>query len=120
MAELERVIRRFENISSLANKLGEITYYAVLEEDNFPEKIGEAIASLVSSCELERDYDIINKVIVAICGYSIPTLLDRIVECDKDRDWEWDTIGLEQYLGSFSGSEQDEEDEENEEDDEEE
>lgn len=118
MAELERVKQHFNNVTSLSNKLGEITYYAVLEEDNFPEKIGEALESLISSCKLERDYDIINKVIVAICGYSIPTLLERIDECDKDRDWEWETLGLEQFLKNFSESTQEEDGEEDEEEDE--
>lgn len=88
MKRIERLNNAYREIENFRDKLGETFYDAVQEDDNYTYEIAKSIIHVFNMCKTERDVEIADKMLIAICGYSIDTLLSRIEEREAiDYDW---------------------------------
>lgn len=56
-------------------EIGKTVRCAFCEDDNFDEDIANSIYNGLLTCETERDLKMFERGIVALCGYSINTIL---------------------------------------------
>lgn len=92
-SDLEKLFNdAYLEIDNFREKLGEITFDAIMEEDNFSCDIAKGIINTFDMCNNEREYDIANAMLIGICGYGIETLLNRIRERDKE-GYSWESCG---------------------------
>lgn len=80
----------YAEIDNFRNKLGETFFDAVMEEDNFTYEMAKGIISTFSSCNSKKEFEAANNMLIAICGYSFETLVERIKERDK-QDYSWES-----------------------------
>lgn len=59
-------------------ELGNVIYEAFMEDDNLFCDIGGAVIYTFNVCETEKEKEIANRMLAAICGYRIETLLNRM------------------------------------------
>lgn len=71
-------------ISNFTDKLGENFFDAIMEEDNTTYEMAKSIINVFLECETERDFKIADDMLMAACGYSFQTLVERIEELDED------------------------------------
>lgn len=77
------------NIDNFIEKLGEEIIEAVMEKDNFSCEISKSVISVFDSCTTNQEFEIADKMLIAICGYSINTLIENIKDKDaKGHIWE--------------------------------
>lgn len=74
--------KAYMEIENFRDKLGEVFYDAVQEDDNSTYEMAKSIIAVFDSCETERDFEIADKMLTAICGWCLQTLVDRIVSRD--------------------------------------
>lgn len=86
----EIVDRAYLDIDNFKEKLGEVFYDAIQEEDNFTYDMAKGIISVFDNqCNTDREFEIADAMLVATCGYGIETLISRIKERDKEGHcWE--------------------------------
>lgn len=72
----------YTEISNFRDKLGETFFDAVMEEDNSSYEMAKSIISTFDSCTTEKEFDVANQMLIAVCGYSFETLVERIKERD--------------------------------------
>ena len=77
--------KAYIEIENFSDKLGETFYGAVQEEDNTTYEMAKGIIGVFSSCETQKDFDIANAMLIAICGRSFETLVEIIKERDNSR-----------------------------------
>jgi len=80
-----------EKIDSFKEKLGETFFDAVMEDDNFTYDMSKAMISVLRSCKTKEEYDIAERMIEAICGYKLETLVDKIKEKDH-KNFKWESV----------------------------
>ncbi len=82
--------KAYREIPNFIIKLGQIFYDAVQEDDNFTSDMAKSILQVFYKCETEKDFEIADGMLIAICGYSFETLLQKIKEKDEEGfQWEW-------------------------------
>lgn len=73
--------KAFEEIEDFADKLGENCYDAILEDDNTTYDIAKGIITVFSNfCNTEKEFEIADLMLIAVCGYGFETLVKRIKE----------------------------------------
>lgn len=78
-----------EKITNFTDKLGENFFDAIMEDDNSTYDMGRGIVSAFSDCRTEREFEVANNMLMATCGYSFETLVERIEELDESGHlWE--------------------------------
>ncbi len=76
-------------IENFSDKLGENVYDSMQEEDNSTYDMGIDIINIFSNqCTTERDFYLADSMLMAVCGYSFKTLVERIQELDE-LGFEW-------------------------------
>lgn len=88
---MEKIIDRINKIDDFNDKIGEIVYDEINDAGNSTYEIGRSLSYLIRSCETERELDLVDRAVVAICGWSIDTLIDMIEERDKE-NYVWESI----------------------------
>lgn len=79
----------YTEVDSFRDKLGETFFDAVMEEDNSTYEMSKSIISTFDSCKDDMEFKVADNMLIAICGYSLETLIDRIKERDKQKHkWE--------------------------------
>lgn len=64
--------------------LGNTFYEAFMEEDNTFYEIGKSMTHVFEMCETERDVEFADRMLIAVCGYGIETLMNRMVGEDDE------------------------------------
>lgn len=61
-----------------------------MEEDNYTYNMSESILHVFDvRCETPEEQEAADRLLTAICGYRLQTLIDRIIEYDaKGHHWE--------------------------------
>ena len=77
-------------IDNFRDKLGEMFLDFFNEEDNSTYEIAKSIIAVIDTCETERDFEIADRMVTAICGYSLDSIIDNIKERDED-DYIWES-----------------------------
>lgn len=79
----------YAEIENFKEKLGENFLDAIMEYDNSTYDMAKGIISVYRECKTERDFQIANDMLEAVCGYSFGTLIERIQELDENgHQWE--------------------------------
>ncbi|MBD5534552.1 MAG: hypothetical protein HDQ99_02610 [Lachnospiraceae bacterium] len=82
--------KAYAEINNFRDKLGENFYDAIQEDDNSTYEMAKGIISVFSSqCNTKKDFDIADAMLMAICGYSFETLVERIKELDE-MGYQWE------------------------------
>ena len=80
------------DIEFLADKLGEIVFDEINADDNFTCEIGKQIIFTFNQCKTEKEFQVANDMLIAICGWSFDTVVDKIKKLDAE-DFYWESIG---------------------------
>ena len=86
-----------KKIYNFREKLGEVMYDAINEWDNFPRDMAKYAIDAFLECETEREFQIANNMLTAICGWGIDTLIERIEEKDADPNFYWESCEKEDW-----------------------
>ena len=78
MDRVKRLNEFDDKIEEFDVKLGSAVYEAFMEDGNFFNDIGSAIVSTFNACKTESEVEIADRMLIAICGYGIETLLNII------------------------------------------
>lgn len=97
MKRIEEMNRAYREIEDFRDKLGETFFDVFMEEDNNNYEVAKSIIHVFDMCETERDAEIADKMLIAICGYSLEALINKIRE-NEEKDTEklkelWDLAG---------------------------
>lgn len=74
----------YENIESFRDKLGETFNDMYMEDDNSTYEVAKSIINVFDSCKTDRDFEMANRMLVAICGWSITSIINKIEERDTN------------------------------------
>lgn len=80
----------YEQIDDFADKLGEIIYDKMFDENPTTE-IGKYVFLTLKECKTDRDFKIANDMLSAICGWNLDSLIEMIRERDEE-DYAWESI----------------------------
>lgn len=73
----------YAEIDNFRDKLGEVFFDAVMEEDNSTYEMSKSIIATFSNCNSKKEFEAANSMLMAVCGYSFETLVQRIKERDR-------------------------------------
>lgn len=81
----------YAEINNFRDKLGETFFNAVMEDDNTTYEMAKGIISVFSSqCNTKKEFEVANSMLIAVCGYSFETLVDKIKERDE-QGYTWES-----------------------------
>lgn len=89
----------YDEIYNFREKLGEVVYDAINEEDNYPRDMAKYIIDTFHSCQTEREFNIADEMLTAICGWNFETLVERIRQRDADPDFYWESCDKKVWIG---------------------
>lgn len=78
MDKLKKLNDAHNNIDEFSEALGNAIYEAFMEDDNYLHEIGRSVLWAFNSCKTESEVEIADRMLIAICGWGIETLLRRI------------------------------------------
>ena len=58
--------------------LGNAIYEAFMEDDNYFHEIGKSVIGTFTDCENEKEFELADRMLAAVCGWKIESLLNRI------------------------------------------
>ena len=77
--------RAYSEIENFRDKLGETFYDAVQEMDNTTYEMAKGIIHVFNErCITAEDFALADAMLIAICGYSVKELIDRIKERNRN------------------------------------
>lgn len=78
----EKFNEAYMEIDDFRDKLGETFFDFFNEEDNSTYEIAKSIIAVIDTCETERDFEIADRMVTAICGYCLESIIDKIKRRD--------------------------------------
>lgn len=89
----------YTEIESFRNKFGETFYDATQTDDMSSSVMATGIISIFSTlCRTEKEFEIADEMLIAICGFSFENLVEQIKERDQD-GYEWESFEREKNNG---------------------
>jgi len=86
---IEEIKKKLREMDDAADKLGEIIYEEIDSAGNITTEIGKGVHSVITNCKTEEELKIANDMLIAICGWSISTILENIEKRDAEGHvWE--------------------------------
>lgn len=77
--------RAYSEIENFRDKLGETFYDAVQEMDNTTYEIAKGIIHVFNErCITEEEFAVADAMLIAICGYNVKELIDKINERNRN------------------------------------
>ena len=68
--------------------MGEVLYDAIQEDDNYTCDMAEGVINVINMCSTPEEFSIADAMLIAICGYSIETLVEEIKDRNK-KHYHW-------------------------------
>lgn len=90
--KIEEFDQAYLEIEDFRDKLGEQFCDFFNEEDNNTYEMGKSIISAIEKCETEREYEIADAMVIAVCGYSISSIIEKMLERDAS-GYVWESVG---------------------------
>ena len=84
--------KAYDEIDDFRDKLGEVLVDEVMSEDNPGLDMAKGVISTFSMCQTEREFEIANSMLAAICGWNFDSLVEKIKEYDADEDYCWESV----------------------------
>lgn len=94
MAEITEIREKLIGINSPMNiqdKMGETVYDFIQEDSNFTYDIGKSVVNVITDCETQQELDMADKMLTAICGYNLDSVMAKIEERDKS-GYAWESL----------------------------
>lgn len=93
----EKGIREVQNeinsIGYAVDKLGQ-TIYSFSEDVGTPYDMGKGFYNALMECQTQRELDIVEDLLIAVCGNNLTIVINKIKERDKS-GYAWDSLGEE-------------------------
>lgn len=70
----------YTDVDNFIDKLGETFFDAVMEDDNTTYEMAKSIIVTFNKCNSKKEFEVANNMLIAVCGYSFETLVERIKE----------------------------------------
>lgn len=80
----EKLEKARTEIEDFTDKFGETFVEAIMEYNNTSKEMAKGIIAEFCSCRSERDFEVANNMLMAACGYSFESLVERIQKRDTD------------------------------------
>lgn len=90
--EAQKILEYRNTVNEADYKVGE-----TVADETYSEcydLIGENLLFIFQNCETEKEYELANSVLEAICGEKIEKILEIVHERDKN-NYEWSLIGAD-------------------------
>lgn len=88
----EEYLRIIEEIDNFDDKLGETVHDEALNDPMWnTSTFGYGIQRALSKCETKKEFELIDDILIAFCGWSFQTLVEMIRERDKD-EYPWESV----------------------------
>lgn len=79
----------YVRIENFRDKLGEVFVDAFMEDDNSSYEISKSVIAVFDNCKTDREFEVADHMLTAVCGYGIETLISKIEELDANGHvWE--------------------------------
>ena len=94
MARITQIREKLIGINSpmdIQDKIGETVYDFIEEDSNNTYEIGKSVFNVITDCETQEELDIADKMLTAICGYNLDSVLAKIEERDKS-GYAWESL----------------------------
>ena len=88
MKRVER-LQKYSMENHFDEALGNAFYEAFMEDDNTFYEIGRSMIRVFDMCETERDVEFADRMLIAVCGYGIKTLMNRIAGEDTKKNYNY-------------------------------
>jgi hypothetical protein len=75
--------KAYEEIPDFKDKLGENVLDAVTKEERDPCKMAEEVIRVFSSCKTKKELEAADNMLMAVCGYNLEKLVQRINRLDE-------------------------------------
>lgn len=90
--KLENVKKELMDTEHICDKLGETIYDMIQGEDNSTYEMGKSVYDVFARlCTTEEQKIVANRMLIAICGWSIETVLKKIQERDEN-GYTWESV----------------------------
>ena len=85
----EELIKINEADENFSDKLGELVLDQVMNDD--VTEMGKHILKTLIQCQTEKEFEIANNMLVSVCGWGIPSLVEMIKMRDAN-GYCWESI----------------------------
>lgn len=86
---VEEIKKKLWEMDNAADKLGEIIYEEIDSVGNSTTEMGKGLYNVITNCKTEEELKIANDMLIAICGWSISTIMENIEKLDAEGHiWE--------------------------------
>lgn len=86
-----------DGIYNFTDKFGEMMYDKIDSSSNFSGIIGKYTIRAFSHCQTEREFQIADEVLTAICGWNFESLVELINKRDADPNFYWMSCDKEDF-----------------------
>lgn len=87
--ELDRVSSEIEDFR---DKLGEVIVDALFDDENTSLDIVKSVLGCFDTCQTDREFEIAERMLTAVCSWNMDTLVNTIRERDNDPDFVWESV----------------------------
>lgn len=84
MDKIKKINEMDDAMYHFPEELGNAIYEAFMEDDNYFKDIGKSVITAFNSCETEKEIEIADHMLIAVCGWGIETLMNRIKSGEDD------------------------------------
>ena len=92
--EIMEIQNEINNIEYAVDKLGE-TINSFFEDVGTLYEMGKGFYNAFMDCQTQRELDIVEDLLIAICGNDLNSVINEIKERDKS-GYAWDSLGEEE------------------------
>ncbi|MBR2401258.1 MAG: hypothetical protein IKB01_00625 [Lachnospiraceae bacterium] len=82
--------KAYVEIDNFRDKLGEILVEELFKEDNTGYEMAKSIMSVFDSCDTKEKFKAADGMLIAICGWSIDSLIEQIKQKDA-ANYVWES-----------------------------
>ncbi|MEE1255970.1 MAG: hypothetical protein UHN47_05605 [Lachnospiraceae bacterium] len=85
---VEEIKKKLREINDVTDKVGELIFEEINDVGNSTTEMGKGVYNVLSNCKTEEELKIANDMLIAICGWSISTILENVEKRDaKGHVW---------------------------------
>lgn len=89
MMEIQK--KELKDIEDIRDKFGETIYDCIQEEYNSTSDIGKYALDAIMECKTGRELELVEKMLAAITGYNIDSILEKIRALDGE-GYAWESL----------------------------
>lgn len=79
----------YAEINNFKDKLGEVFWDAMTEDDNTTYDMAKGIVAVFANCSSKKEFEAADDMLAAVCGYNMESLIQIIKERDAEEGHIW-------------------------------